>query len=63
LRNLTTPGPACGGDRAIAIIDFEDDAGPGRRVDDFAQAVWGFADLTEPGVPLRMAQRDTGNPQ
>jgi hypothetical protein len=40
------------GDRAIAIIDFEDDVAPGRRLDDFAQAVWGFADLTSADVPV-----------
>jgi aminoglycoside phosphotransferase (APT) family kinase protein len=40
------------GERAVALIDFEDDAGPGLRVDDLAQAVWGFADLTSAEVPI-----------
>ncbi len=40
------------GERAVAIIDFEDDVGPGRRLDDLDQAVWGFADLTCPEVPV-----------
>jgi aminoglycoside phosphotransferase (APT) family kinase protein len=40
------------GERAVAIIDFDDDVGPGRRVDDFAQAVWSFADLTSSEVTV-----------
>ncbi|MEU4243368.1 phosphotransferase [Actinoplanes sp. NPDC026619] len=40
------------GERAVAIIDFEDDVGPGRRVDDFAQAVWDFAGLADPAVAV-----------
>jgi hypothetical protein len=40
------------GEEAVAIIDFDDDVAPGLRLDDFAQAVWGFADLTEPGVAV-----------
>jgi hypothetical protein len=40
------------GERAVALIDFEDDVGPGRRIDDFAQAAWGFADLTAPDVAV-----------
>jgi aminoglycoside phosphotransferase (APT) family kinase protein len=47
------------GARAIALIDFEDDVGPGRRVDDFAQAVWGFADLTSAEVPVAEQARKT----
>lgn len=47
------------GEQAVAIIDFEDDVGPGRRVDDFAQAVWGFADLTDPGVAVAEQARKT----
>ena len=47
------------GAQAVAIIDFEDDVGPGRRVDDFAQAVWGFADLTDPGVAVTEQARRT----
>ncbi|WP_157296336.1 phosphotransferase [Paractinoplanes globisporus] len=47
------------GETAVAIIDFEDDVRPGRRVDDFAQAVWGFADLTDAGVPMSEQVRKT----
>jgi len=47
------------GERAVAIIDFEDDLGPGRRVDDFAQAVWGFADMTTPSVAVAEQARKT----
>jgi hypothetical protein len=47
------------GERAVALIDFEDDVGPGRRLDDFAQAVWGFADLTEAGVAVAEQARKT----
>ena len=47
------------GDRAVALIDFEDDVGPGRRVDDLAQAVWGFADLTSAEVPVGEQARRT----
>jgi hypothetical protein len=47
------------GERAVAIIDFDDDVGPGRRVDDFAQAVWGFANLTDPGVAVTEQARRT----
>lgn len=38
--------------RPIAIIDWDADVGPGRRVVDFADAVWGFADLTDDSVPV-----------
>ena len=47
------------GDRAVAIIDFEDDVGPGERIDDFAQAVWGFADLTSVDVAVAEQARKT----
>jgi aminoglycoside phosphotransferase (APT) family kinase protein len=47
------------GERAVALIDFDDDVGPGRRVDDFAQAVWGFADLTDGVVPVAEQARRT----
>lgn len=40
------------GDAAIAIIDWDTDAAPGRRIVDFAHAVWCFADLTEESVPV-----------
>lgn len=46
------------GEQAVGIIDYEDDVGPGSRLDDFAQAVWGFADLTDPRVDVtEMARR------
>jgi hypothetical protein len=47
------------GAQAVALIDFEDDVGPGRRLDDFAQAVWGFADLTDAGVAVAEQARMT----
>lgn len=40
------------GDAAIAIIDWDADAAPGRRIVDFAHAVWCFADVTEEAVPV-----------
>jgi hypothetical protein len=40
------------GQRAVAIIDWDGDVRPGRRADDFAHAVWCFADLTEATVPV-----------
>jgi hypothetical protein len=40
------------GEHAVALIDFDADVGPGRRVDDFAHAVWCFADLTETDVAV-----------
>ena len=40
------------GDQAVAIIDWDAGVAPGRRADDFAQAVWCLADLIEPTVPL-----------
>ena len=47
------------GDAAVAIIDWDGDLGPGRRAVDFAQAVWGFADLIEATVPLEEQARRT----
>jgi len=47
------------GEEAVAIIDFDEDVGPGRRVDDFAQAVWGFADLTDRDVAVAEQARKT----
>ena len=38
--------------RPIAIIDWDADVGPGSRAVDFADAVWGFADLTCDSVPV-----------
>ena len=40
------------GEQAVAFIDFDADVGPGRRVDDFAHAVWCFADLTERDIAV-----------
>jgi len=39
------------GPRAIANIDWDSQVQPGKRVDEFAHAVWCFADLTEAAVP------------
>jgi hypothetical protein len=47
------------GDVAVGIIDFDDDVAPGRRLDDFAQAVWGFADLTDDTVAVAEQVRRT----
>lgn len=38
--------------RPVAIIDWDQDVGPGRRAVDFADAVWAFADLTSESVPV-----------
>jgi hypothetical protein len=38
--------------RPVAIIDWDDDVGPGLRAVDFADAVWGFAELTSDSVPV-----------
>lgn len=40
------------GDAAVGLIDWDADVGPGRRLDDFADAVWGFTDLTSAEVPV-----------
>ena len=40
------------GNVAVALIDWDGDVRPGRRADDFAHAVWCFADLIEAAVPL-----------
>lgn len=40
------------GERAVALIDFDGEVGPGRRVDDLAHAVWCFADLTASDVAI-----------
>ena len=47
------------GPRAVAIIDWDSDVRPGRRADDFAHAVWCFADLTEAAVPVAEQARRT----
>lgn len=36
----------------VAIIDWDDGVGPGPRAVDFADAVWGFADVTSDSVPV-----------
>ena len=35
------------GTQAVRIIDWDDDVSPGRRVEDVADAVWGFCDLVD----------------
>jgi len=40
------------GRRPVAIIDWDDDVGPGSRAVDFADAVWGFAEVTSESVPV-----------
>jgi len=40
------------GGAAVAIIDWDVQVAPGRRVVDFAHAVWCFADVTEDAVPV-----------
>lgn len=47
------------GDVAVALIDFGEEVAPGTREADFAHAVWCFADLTEPDVPLDAQIRTT----
>lgn len=39
----------------VAIIDWDDGVGPGSRAVDFADAVWGFADVTSDSVPVGRA--------
>ncbi|MGB5935532.1 MAG: phosphotransferase [Ornithinimicrobium sp.] len=46
--------------RPIAIIDWDDDVGPGLRAVDFADAVWGFADVTSDTVPVAEQARRVG---
>jgi hypothetical protein len=45
------------GDTAVAIIDWDTGVHGGSRLDDFAHAVWCFADLTEAAVPLEEQAR------
>jgi aminoglycoside phosphotransferase (APT) family kinase protein len=40
------------GDKAVGIIDWDDDVGPGRRLVDFAHAVWCCADVCEAEVEV-----------
>ena len=44
---------------AVAIIDWDEDLAAGTRAVDFAHAVWCFADLTEPDVPLAQQAHNT----
>lgn len=44
----------------VAIIDWDDDVGPGSRAVDFADAVWGFADVTSDSVPVAEQARRVG---
>ena len=37
------------GDRAVAIIDWDEDVAPGARIFDFAHAVWCLAEIGERG--------------
>lgn len=41
----------------VAIIDWDEDVGPGSRAVDFADAVWGFTDLTSDSVPVQEQAR------
>lgn len=47
------------GDEAVALIDWDADVRPGARADDFAHAVWCFADLVEAAVPVAEQARRT----
>jgi hypothetical protein len=47
------------GDEAIGIIDWDEDVAPGRRLVDFAHAVWCCADVCEPGVEVAEQARKT----
>ena len=40
------------GERAVGIIDWDEDVGPGPRLVDFADAVWSCADVCEPAVAV-----------
>lgn len=44
---------------AVAIIDWDQDLAAGPRAVDFAHAVWCFADLTDPGVPVPQQAHNT----
>jgi hypothetical protein len=47
------------GDAAVGIIDWDDGVGPGRRLVDFAHAVWCCADVCEPEVEVAEQARRT----
>jgi hypothetical protein len=44
----------------MAIIDWDPDVAAGRRAVDFADAVWGFTDLTSDAVPVAEQARRWG---
>jgi hypothetical protein len=41
------------GEAAVAIIDWDEQVGPGTRADDLAHAIWCCADLLDDEVPVR----------
>lgn len=45
------------GDEAVRLVDWDSDVAPGRRSVDVADAIWGFADLTNDTVSLREQAR------
>jgi aminoglycoside phosphotransferase (APT) family kinase protein len=47
------------GDEAVGIIDWDDGVAPGRRLVDFAHAVWCCADVCEPEVEVAEQARKT----
>ena len=47
------------GDEAVGIIDWDEDVGPGRRLVDFAHAVWCCADVCEVEVEVAEQARKT----
>lgn len=47
------------GDEAVGIIDWDEDVAPGRRLVDFAHAVWCCADVCEPEVEVTEQARKT----
>lgn len=47
------------GDEAVGIIDWDEDVAPGRRLADFAHAVWCCADVCEPDVEVAEQSRKT----
>jgi predicted N-acetyltransferase YhbS len=40
------------GDDAVGLIDWDEDSGPGSRLVDWAQGVWGFAGVAEDDLPV-----------
>lgn len=47
------------GDEAVGLIDWDEDVAPGRRLVDFAHAVWCCADVCETGVQVTEQARKT----